>query len=232
MNPILAGVALAVVAGTVVAISGRDARITVLGLTVALVLSPLLADPAATPLGLAARLTGAILAGYLLGIVARDRPEAGRSVANTGGSRIGWPAEVLIAGGALIVGFGTHGLGAPAGGSALGSATGFAVAALALAPILTGRDILRVGIGSLLLVDGGLIVRSALGGTPGDFEQLIAAGTLVVLAGVLAALASRARSDGRDGFAMDADEPLPGRGFGTRSRRRRREPDAHPIESR
>lgn len=228
MNPILVGVAVAVVVGSVAAVAARDARITVLGLTVALVLSPLLAEPAASPLGLAARFTGAILAGYLLGIVARDRADLGRSAPTTGGSRIGWPAEVLLALGALVVGFAAHGLGAPADGPAIGSAAGFAVAALALTPIVTGRDVLRIGVGSLLLLDGGLIVRAALGGTPGDFEQLVAAGVLVVLAAVLAALAGGARADGPDGFAL-ADEPS--RGGGPRGRgRRRREPDAHPMD--
>lgn len=230
MNPILAGVAVAVVVGTVAAVAARDARITVLGLTVALVLSPLLAEPAASPLGLAARFTGAILAGYLLGIVARDRDDLGRAAPATGGSRIGWPAEILLALCALVVGFAAHGLGAPADGPALGSAVGFAVAALALTPIVTGRDVLRIGVGCLLLVDGGLVVRSALGGTAGDFEQLIAAGLLVVLAGVLAAMAAGARGDGPDGFTLSVDAPLRGSSIG--GRRRRREPDAHPIDGR
>lgn len=228
MNPILAGVTIAVVVGAVAAVAARDARITVLGLTVALVLSPLLAEPAASPLALAARFTGAVLAGYLLGIVARDRPDLARGSPATGGSRIGWPAEILLALGALVVGFAAHGLGAPADGPALASAAGFAVAALALAPIVTGRDVLRVGAGTLLLIDGGLIVRAALGGTAGDFEQLVSAGLLVVLAGVLAALASGARADGPDGFAL-SDDHLAG---GIRNGRRRREPDAHPIHGR
>ncbi|MGH2474190.1 MAG: hypothetical protein ACRDIL_02915 [Candidatus Limnocylindrales bacterium] len=234
MNPILAGVALAVVAGTVVAISGRDVRVSVLGLTVVLVASPLLAEPTAGPLGLAARFIAAVLAGYLLAIVARDRTEGGQPAASTGGSRIGWPAEVLVAAGASVVGFAAHGLGAPAGGPALASAAGFAVAALALTPVLTGRDGIRVGIGVVLLVDASLLVRTALGGTPGDFEQLISAGMLVVLAGGVAVLGATARADGSDGYALSTDRaPGPGRraiGRGLGRTRWRREPDAHPIE--
>jgi hypothetical protein len=242
VNPVLAGVALAVVAGAIVAVSARDARIVALGITVVLVASPLMADPAATPLGLAARFVGAVLAGYLLGIVVRDRSDSGQPIAATGGSRIGWPAEVLVAAGALVVGFAAHGLGAPAAGPAIASATGFALAALAVAPVLTGRDVLRVGVGTVLLVDAGLVVRSALGGTAGDLEQLVAAGLLVAVAGALAALASDARADGDGGYALVPDEPGPGRGrslrigrgrgLGDWRGRRRREPDAHPMRQR
>ncbi|MGZ9275790.1 MAG: hypothetical protein ACXW4L_01575 [Candidatus Limnocylindrales bacterium] len=235
MNPILAGVVLVVVAGAIVAIAGQDVRISVLGLTVVLVGSTLIADPAAGTLGLAARFFGAILAGYLLAIVARDRSSSGEPAAATGGSRIGWPAEVLVAIGALVVGFAAHGLGAPAAGPALASAAGFSIAAIALTPILTGRDIVRVGIGTVLLLDAGLLVRAGLGGTPGDFEQLLTAGMLVVVTGALAVLAAYARTDGNDGFALSSDEVAgPGRralGRGIGRARRRREPDAHPIEA-
>ncbi len=236
MNPILAGVALAVVAGAIVAISSHDVRATALGLTVVLVASPLLVEPTAGPLGLAARFVGAILAGYLLAIVARDRSDTGRPASSTGGSRIGWPAEALVAASAAIVGFAAHGLGAPAGGPALASAAGFAVAAVVVTPVLTGRDIVRVGAGSVLLFDAALLVRAALGGTPGDFEQLLAAGTLVALAGGVAALATFARDDGSEGYALadDAGTPRPGRralGRGIGRARGHRQPDAHPIDA-
>lgn len=221
MNPILAGIALAVVAGAVVAVAARDVRIAVLGLAVVLVASPVLADPVPAPLGLAARFVGAILAAYLLWIIARDRPTADRSSASSGGTRIGWPAELLIAAAAMVVGYAAHGLGAPAAGPALGSAAGFAIAALALAPVLTGRDVVRVGMGSLLLLSAGLIVRGALGGAPADFEQLITSAMLIVVVGVLAALAGDARADGANGFDLSLDERP----------RRRREPDAHRLDA-
>lgn len=220
MNPILAVVALAVVGGAVVVVAGRDTRSVLLALAVTLVATPLLADPLATPLGLAARLVGAILATYLLWVVARERGGAGMLPSPTGGSRIGWPAEVLIAAGAAVVGFAAHGLGATAGGPPLASAAGFAVAALAVVPVATGRDVIRVGTGLLLLIDAGLLVRSALGGTPGDLEHLITAAMLIVLAGAVAALAANARADGPGGYAFS--DP-------TRARLRR-EPDAHPLD--
>ena len=222
MNPILALVALAVVGGAVVVVAARDTRTVLLALAVTLVASPLLADPLATPLGLAARLVGAVLGVYLLWIVARERGAGspGSPASPTGGSRIGWPAEVLLAAAAAIVGFAAHGLGAAAGGPALASAAGFAVAALAVAPVVTGRDVIRLGTGLLLLIDAGLLVRSALGGTPGEVEELVAAAMLVVLSGAVAALAATARADGSGAYD-----------FVDMGRVRvRREPDAHPLD--
>ncbi len=222
MNPILAGIAIAVVAGTVAAVGARDARVTILGFAVALIGTPVLADPIPDPLGLATRIVGAILAAYLLWVVARDRPRSGLPPAATAGSRIGWPADVLVAASAAVVGFAAHGLGAPALGSAMASAAGFAVAALAVPAVLTGRDVLRVGLGSLLLIDAALLVRAALGGTPDALEHLITSATLAVMAGALATLAGRARADGTAGYAFSLEGPA----------RRRREPDAHPLDSR
>ncbi len=220
MNPILAIVALAVVGGAVVVVAARDTRTVLLALVVALVASPLLADPLSAPLGLAARLVGAILATYLLWVVARDRGETGLLPSPTEGSRIGWPAEILVAAAAAVVGFAAHGLGAPAGGPPLASAAGFAVAALALTPVVTGRDVVRVGTGLLLLIDAGLLVRAALGGTPGDVEQLVTATMLIVLAGSLAALAAAARADGTGGYTFADPARV----------RVRREPDAHRLD--
>lgn len=219
MNPILAGVAVVVVAGAVVAVSMRDGRSAVLGLALVLLLSPVLADPMAEPAALAARSIGTVLASYLLWIAVRDRPEEGLMVAPTEGSRIGWPAEILLAASAVVVGGAAHGLGAPAPGPLLASAAGFAVAALAVAPALTGRDILRVGIGLLLLLDAALLVRAGLGGTPGALEHLMAAGMIVTVAGAVAALGRAARADGPGGFGFGGDTPV----------RARHEPDAHPL---
>ena len=221
MNPILAGVALAVVAGAVVAVSMREPRVVILALAATLLTSPLLAEPVAEPVGLAARLVAAILATYLLWIAVRERAVVGPVAPSTGGSRIGWPAEVLMAASAAIVGFAAHGLGAPAGGPALASAAGFAVAALAVAPILTGRDILRVGVGLFLLLDAALVIRQALDGSPGQLEQLVTSALIVSLGGALAALAMAARADGSGGLELAEDA------IG----RRIREPDAHPIDA-
>jgi hypothetical protein len=215
VNPALAGVALAVVLGAVVAGSARSARTAILGLLAALAFGPLLTGPAAQPLGLAARLVGSTLAGYLLWVAARG------SGVRTGGSRLGWPAEILVAAAAAVVGYSSHGLGAPAVGPAAAQAAGFALAALSIAPIVNGRDIVRVGTGLLLLASGAILVRTALGGTPEPLEQVVIAGLIAALGGAVAVLAVAARADGTD-FELVVD----------RSRRPRRVADAHPLDLR
>jgi len=216
VNPALAGVALAVVVGAVVAGSARNARTAIFGLVVTMVGAPLLADPTAAPLGLAARLVGAVLAGYLLWIAAR-----GHNVRTTG-SRVGWPTEAFLAGAAAVVGYGSHGLGAPALGPAAAAAAGFALAALAVLPVVTGRDILRVGLGLGLLLGGALLVRTSLGGTPDQLEQLVTAGLVATLGGAVAVLAGAARADGPGGFEMSTSTP----------HRSSHGSDAHPFHPR
>ena len=196
MNPALAGVALAVVIGAVVAASAHRARTAILGLIVTLVGAAAVADPPAEALGLAARLVGALLAGYLLWIATR-----GHNV-RTAGSRVGWPTEAFVAAAAAVVGYGSHGLGAPAAGPALASAVGFALAAVAVLPVVTGRDILRVGLGLALLLSGALLVRTGIGGTPDAFEEVLTAILIATLGGAVAVLASAAQSVGPGGFEM------------------------------
>jgi hypothetical protein len=216
VNPALAGVALAVVLGAVIAGSARNARAAVLGLILALVGGAFLADPLPDSLGLAARLVGTVLGGYFLWILGRDTD------ARTGGSRLGWPAELLVATAAAVVGYGSHGLGAPPAGPALAQAAGFALAAMAVAPIVNGRDTLRMGVGLSLLIGGAILVRTALGGTPGPLEQLVMSGLVAVLGGAVAAIAAAARTEDGAGFELAA----------TTDERTRRQPDAHPIEPR
>jgi hypothetical protein len=216
VNPALAGVVLAVALGGVIAVSARNARTSVLGLEVALIGGAFIADPLPDSLGLGARLVGIVLGGYLLWIAGRG-PDA-----RTGGSRLGWPAELLVAAACAVVGFGSHGLGAPATGPALAQAAGFALAALAVAPLLNGRDLFRIGIGIHLLVGGAVLVRTALGGTPEPFEQLVIAGLFAALGATVAFVAIAARTEDLAGFEL---APGPGE-------RARRAPDAHPIEQR
>jgi len=201
VNPALVGVALAVAVGALVAGSARNARTAILGLVATVVAAPALADPLPGSLGLAARLVAAILAGYLLWVATRG-PRL-----RTGGSLVGWPTDAFLAAGAAVVGYGSHGLGAPAAGPALASAAGFALAALALVPIATGRDVLRVGIGLGLLISGALLVREGLGGTPDALEELLTAGLVATLGGAIAILAITARSDGRADFEMSTTVP-------------------------
>jgi hypothetical protein len=220
VNPILLGVALVVVAGAVMAVSVRDSRIAVVATGLVLAFSSVLSDPLSEPVAVAARAVGAILASYFLWIAARERPSIGLGWATTDGSRIGWPAEVFLAAAAAVAGLAAHGLGAPALGTGLASAAGFAVAALAVLPALTGRDVLRVGLGLLLLVCAALLVRAGLGGTGDPLEQLLTAGLLVTLAAAVAAMSWAVRTDG-GGLGL-AEEAAPGRS--------RRAPDAHPMD--
>ena len=106
-----------------------------------------------------------------------------------------------------MVGYGSNGLGAPAAGPPAAAAAGFALAALAILPVATGRDILRVGIGLCLLLTGALLVRVSLGGTPDQLEQVLTAGLVATLGGAVAILAAAARADGPDGFAMSRSTP-------------------------
>jgi len=216
MNPALAAVAIAILAGAVAAVFVRDARLAILSLAVVTLTAPFLADPIAAGSGLAARVLAAVLATYLLWIAVRD------GAFQTGGSRLGWPADSLVASAAAVVGFAAHGLGAPTHGPAFASAVGFGLAALSIAPLLTGRDVLRVGIGLTLLLQGALLVRVGLGGTPSTLEELVTAGAIAVLGGAIAVLAMAARSDGTAGFEL-ADE-LPAR----RRRLTDLRPDARP----
>jgi hypothetical protein len=214
VNPALAGVALAVVIGAVIAVAARNARTAILGLVAVLLFSPFLADPLGQPLGLAARLVGATLAGYLLWIAGR-----GGGVW-TGGSRLGWPADLVVAVAAAVAGYGSHGLGAPPVGPAFAQATGFALVALSVVPVANGRDVVRVGTGLLLLISGAILVRTALGGTPEALEEVITAGLIAALGGAVAVLAVSARAKGVD-FELAPD----------RVGRVHRAPDAHPLES-
>lgn len=190
MNPALAGLTCVVVAGAVVAVSARETRAALLGLLVTLLGASLLADPLPGVLPIAARIVAAFLAARLIAVGIRGEGEV------TGGSRLGWPVEALLAAAAALIGFGTHGLGAPGEGPAEAQAAGFAVGVLAAAPIVTGRDVFRLGIGSILLLVGGLLVRQGLGGTPSDLEQLVTSGLVVGLGGALAVIALGARAAG------------------------------------
>ncbi len=271
MNPILAGVALAVVTATIVAVSVRDARIATLSLAMVMLLGAVVADPVAAPVGLAARSVGAILAAYLLWIAARERTDDALPPAPTEGTRVGWPTEILLAAAAAVVGeavvlLAAHpgglvrgrprlrhggggdeqrvaqglavknaahegaaqGLGAPPLGPVEASVAGFAVAALAVAPVMTGRDVFRVGIGLILLLTAAELVGTGLVGTPEPLAQLVTTALLVTGAGTVATLALAARRDGPGGFTFATGA---GDGSGS-SRRAGRLQEAHPDPGR
>jgi hypothetical protein len=189
MNVALAALAVLTVAGGVLAVSTRDVRTAVLGLLLVLLGAPFIADPLPGPVPVIVRLAAALLATRFLLIGLR-----GEDV--TAGTRIGWPAEALLAAAAGVIGFGSHGLGAAGLGPPEAQAAGFALAALAVAPLVTGRDVLRIGIGAVLLVVGGVLIRTGLGAPAGDGEQLIGALLTIGLGGAVAVISMAARAGG------------------------------------
>ena len=192
MNLALAAITAVVVGGAVVAVTARDARATLLGLLVVLLGSAVLADPLPGPLPIAARMASAFLACRLIAVTIR-----GDSVL-TSGSLLGWPVDVLAAVAALLVGVGTHGLGATPAGPVTAQAAGFAVGVLAVAPIVSGRDVLRLGVGAMLLLVAASLVRVGLAGTPSDLEELVESGLVIGLGGAIAIIVGGARAASGD----------------------------------
>lgn len=182
MSVLLVIASIVTVAGALVAITGRDARIALVGLLVALVAAPLLADPAPEAAAVGVRIVAALLGGYLLFMTLRD------SSAVTRGSLVGLPAETLAAAAAYVIGYGTSGLGSAPLGPTAASATGFALAVISVAPIVRGADVFRLGVALAILVTGAELVRVGLAGTPAPLEQLMTAGLTVGLLGTVAVL--------------------------------------------
>ena len=189
MNPALAAIAAATVAGAVLAVSARDARATVLGLLVVLLGAPLIADPWPDPVSILARIAATLLAIRLIAIGLR-----GDVV--TSGTRIGWPAEGLLAAAGAVVGFGSHGLGAGGLGPAEAQAAGFALVVLAAAPLFAGRDALRLAVGSCLLLVAASLIRVGLDARPSETEHLVAALLTIALGGAVTVIVTAARAAG------------------------------------
>lgn len=211
MNVGLAIVAGIAVAGAVLAVSARDVRAAVLGILILLLAAPLVASPLPSPAAILARVASGLLAARFLTIGLRGETP-------TAGTRIGWPAEALAAAAAAVVGFGSHGLGALPLGPAEAQAAGFACIALAIGPLVTARDVLRLGIGAFVLVLGAVLVGIGLDGPPGDGGQLVSSFLTVALGGAVGVIGAAARSGG--GYvAIDA----------TAEPRGPRPPDAHRL---
>jgi hypothetical protein len=193
VNPALLVVALVVAGGAVVCVSARDARVALAGLAATLIAAPFLADPLPGPLSLGARIVAALLAVYLPWILIREPGSVTR------GSLMGPPVETLAAGAAFVIGFGTSGLGAAGLGPAEAQAAGFACIALAVGPLVFGRDVFRSGCGAMLLLGGVLLVRSAVGGTPSPLEEIVTGVLFVALGGAVAFLVASAAAAGSTG---------------------------------
>lgn len=221
MSPILVGVAFAVTAGAVVAVSARDARTALVGLAVALAAAPFLADPMPPLSTLAARVVGAALAAYLLRAAvspAGPASEARGLDSIRAGSRTGWPTESLVAVAAWIVGLSVsmhlEALN-PAGAgvspsdalralnaASLATGAGLAAIVIAIVPALGAGHGFRTAVGLLILIQGVVLFRTGVAGAPGDLEQLADVTLMVVAAiagSVLIALEGHATDDPRLG---------------------------------
>jgi hypothetical protein len=210
VNPALAAIAAVTIAGAVLAVSARDVRATLLGLLIVLLGAPLVADPWPDPLSILVRIAATLLAVRLMAIGLRDD-------AATGGTRIGWPAEALVAAAAAVIGFGSHGLGAAGLGPPEAQAVGFALIALAAAPLFAGRDVLRLSAGALLLLVAAASIRAALDPSPSPGEQLVEAILTIGIGGAIAVITTAARAAG----GLDAFDVVSPGGVA------RRLPDAH-----
>lgn len=195
------GVAFAVTAGAVVAVSARDARTALVGLAVALSAAPFLADPMPPLPTLAARVVGAALAAYLVRAAVSpagsDSEARGLDSIHTG-SRAGWPTESLLAVAAWIVGLSvsTHleGLNPVGAGvspsdalgalnaASLATGAGLAAIVIAMVPALGAGHGFRTAVGLLVLIQGVVLFRTGVAGAPGDLEQLAGLALLVVAA--------------------------------------------------
>lgn len=177
MTPVLVLLALVVTAAGVAAIGTATPRTAAMGLLIALVGATCVVDPLPSPLALAARLAGSLLAAYLVWISLRRAPAAAP------GASWEWPGAAALAIVAFTAGFlasgslavalvtgpeggpGLGGVGAAlAGGSlvpraALGAA--IALVAVATTPVVLARDTARMGVGLMLMLTAAALVRNA-----------------------------------------------------------------------
>ncbi|MEO7664591.1 MAG: hypothetical protein ABIV26_05640 [Candidatus Limnocylindrales bacterium] len=216
MSPILAGLALAVTAGAVVAVSASEARAALVGLALALCLAPFVAEPLPWPAVLGSRVITGILIVVLLRAVAAG--DEGHGL----GSRLGWPAETLLAAGGAVAGIALAGSlatlqatgpGAPGEGPfaaltprAVALGAGLAAITIGVAPALLSRFALRTGIGLLVLVEGVVLARTGIGGPPGELEQLGING-LVLAAGAAVAVIEAVERRGEPGIGRARPDP-------------------------
>jgi len=220
MSPGPVALAIAIVAAGVIATASRDARLAIVAATVVGVGSPVLTTTLPEPLPLAVRLLASILAGFLVWAAVRGQP-------TTSGSPIGWPSDALIAGGAgVAAASGISAVSAGLAGLPEAAAAGVALLAVVAAPLLLGRETLRLAIAAVLAVNGAWLLRTGIAGPPAPIDELAIAGLVATLGGIGAALIVRAR-DGSGGLELGARRPViarergPGPPADTRDRRRR-----------
>lgn len=185
MTPLLVAAGAVVALGAAVAIGARAGRATALGILVALIFTPFVAEPLPAVDVAAFRIVAGVLAGYLVLV-------AGRRASPAASSPLGFPAAVAAGAAAFVVGLGATAVGLPGFGPVAALAAGLATLAVAVPPIGLARDPLRLGVASVVLLNGGLLLRSGLAGTPTGLESLLAGAALVALAAAVVVLSGSA----------------------------------------
>ena len=174
MTPVLLLLAALVAVGGALAVAAREPRLATLGALMALAGSAYVVDPLPDAFALAARLTGTVLASYLIWVALRRAPKelASSAIGLPGAGAIaivafaiGWLVASTL-GAALATGADDGpSAGAVASSLAAGSfvpraalGAAFALVALAAGPVLMARDLLR----NALSIDAGAPAELAL----------------------------------------------------------------------
>ncbi len=178
--------AIVVVASAVIAVSARDARIGIVGFTLASAVASVVADPLPAAIPLLFRIVAALFAGFLLWVTVRETDT------RVGSTSLGWPVEGLAAATAFAIGLAPNLLQTGQAGPDTAFASGLALIVLAVVPVMFARDAFRLGMGLLLLLDGAALVRVGIAGTPAPLEQLTLGILAIGVAGATAVVAFNA----------------------------------------
>jgi hypothetical protein len=189
IDPVLVA-ALLVLAGSAVAVSARRGYVMAVALLVALAAAPLVDSPLPDPPSVAARVLGALLAALVLWGATRVAP------VESAGTAIGLAAEVGAAAAAFVAGLRISMVN-PLVGPSAAQAAGMAVLVLAVAP-LAGRDVLRLGLGGILLALGASLLLTAWVGSPPPLGQLALTALLIGIAGATSVLVARPAATAAD----------------------------------
>ncbi len=215
MTWLLVAAGAVVVLGAGVAIGARDARSAAAGALVVLVFSPFVADPLPASPDLAFRIVAGVLTAYLLLVAARGAP-------GEAPSPLGLPAALAAAAAAFVAGLGATAVGLPAFGPGAALAAGLACLAVAIPPVVRAGTPFRQGTSLVMILEGGLLVRAGLVGTPTPLEAVIAGIALASLAGAVLALGRSTAVAAAAGDAVVRDGARPRLPVATDAARARR----------
>ncbi len=243
---------IVVIAAAALAVSTRDARIAIIGLLVALLAAPFVAEPVPDLRGIGARLAGAVLGTYPLWMIYRGGEET--TTGSRGGAVIDGMVAIVAALAAASAAVGwdvagrlnANGLGEliaqlgrigtslePPFLPAIGA--GGALLVLAVSPVAFAREPLRLTLGLTLAMLGATLVQAGLGGPPTPFTNLCGALALAAVSaggGVVILASRRAARPLPASSANPVLRALPPLHLPTRGERGRRGPvlpDRRPV---